>query len=1705
MKLRKRIAMFLALTFVLSSLPAFSVHANPPAQFANAAAVVDFINQLAPTSATDPGQPDGWATLADMLTFLNALPYVRNTSGDVPGVDVPAQRTYTTIAGLVSSAATNTPANGTISLDTNAPGGTQANADAHASALTALYNAVLANHAPAGATGFNPALTADLLYEIVGGLPATTRAAVTALIPNTDAFTHTGTPPNIPGTGEPTNAIPFANETDVLTFLNALPNFVPGTMNTVIAGTGVAAATPPTALWINTRPGFSASSISGPAVTLFNNFVTTLVSRDDVRVVGSSGLEFRNPASNAWATITLTNLQTMPEWGTFILTLDAANAIGTNALGATFADATAVSDFLIALVSTTNQSGARYGWHRPALVNADLAPITLAAADLADLNLIIAAMMPPITTPTTAVPSNGSPFTAAIVNHLWTGSGNFQSRPANPINVYSLPAIANGSGASDAGFLADLSPSINLNPARLAAINAFITAINNGTAGVTVDATGVTITATDIIDVQTIAEEYFVGQVSTDRAGQNQGAITLAELEFIAGFRGVPRAVYGTLNVAANNVSNHDVRLIIENGNLSRPPGFAQRQQTVVIGLENANADGWSHLRPVLADLITDANGLEAGGTGAGVVAANWMVNQPGFFPIDATIRNTLHFRGVQVRDVDGLMDWGPAYNANDWNNDATTPLRTDGPGGTIANWRWVSVPMVITRMSPTEIQIVYLVNDANNPSINVTGAGAALFGGGGFLFVPLFFTAGGDPGSERLVFGASSQVVPNTSLPIQAALLGNRVETGGTTAGHPVNALMRQIDIIENQPGALVMDTGAARIGPAVTNQGVFRISIDQDFSFANHQAFNFTWTGVRWPGGSNPQGATTAGTIPTIPANTEMPANVNNFRLVPGGTPNTNQVFASFDTALQAARGQTLTLEVPNGMGLGGRHFAPEGMNSTAAIDALIRRLRTGEATEQEIRIAFSGRALTAAETDAGFTGGGVNHQGLHIAYLTQPTGANERQELVIVMGNNAGDRQAGILARLHIGFQQIGGLPRATITHRNFQQPRFGDVVARISGEGLPTAAWTGTVATLGQSGMVLETAPNQAPLPGSANGISQLVAGRVFGNLPNETTPTRQGGTPLQSGVTGRTAVSGVPAPTPDLIWRTLDGGTTNAAARDGSPRFDSNDLYSITGRVRLRELVPMSAPGFSAFEFILTDAEGERLPEAKIAAVQINTNPIAGANQQDRMAAGRTYDNGIHGAWENRVASQVPLVTARHNGTTIWAPGATAPGATDGIYSTQATWNHVAVAGSPGLSGNAMLEFSEDGHSMTISGVSPDRPGQEVLTIDVRFWISTDPGFTGDVFVTVGSPSNVFTGFDTQLNVEGNTHKIAEVRQIVDVTADSTPVNIGFGRVPVGNVRVIELEHGALRQNALITLALTENLDVASWASGINFWPVLANQVSVEGHSVVSNLPMIAPTTGTLSGQIDLTVNRPSREQQSTVTVSGLETRVDWTVPFVDIALVARGSAILNNDHFVMNSLGNVDGEAVGAGGVGGIAGRMLSPRETGFRRYGFTGIAIEGYLDVITPGHGEEGVVNRHMVGVTPGSATVSVDGEEIVMTNVNGVPTPAVNVDGRVYVPLRGLANMLGIDNEHIQWVDTPEMRRVIIVTPEGSAFFDIGRSVYRGIDGVDRAMDATPFIDGALGATYVPFRFVAYAFGIPVGWDGTTAWFNNPDVITD
>ena len=653
------------------------------------------------------------------------------------------------------------------------------------------------------------------------------------------------------------------------------------------------------------------------------------------------------------------------------------------------------------------------------------------------------------------------------------------------------------------------------------------------------------------------------------------------------------------------------------------------------------------------------------------------------------------------------------------------------------------------------------------------------------------------------------------------------------------------------------------------------------------------------------------------------------------------------------------------------------------------------------------------------------------------------NDRNELVMLLPQTGGqNRQFAGSIRLE-GFEiRRDAGPWEPITGDTVTVELVGGAV--VAPAGVPD----------NQAGGAIRRLPN--PL-GTIAGASQEVArfeerAVSFGLVPDVEVPEIRAGRAFRDGMTS--SQTSVPAVVDDFA---------GAAAR---VRLQENIRGSI---------VPAGLGSRGNVELTLTDANGNVLPEAKIAGIQLHTwgvNATGGAGT-DGAGAGRNPQGfGANVTFHNQrtVQGGTGIVQVNAGGTTVDA-------------TSNGRW---VVGGAANIRGNTSTVFSDDGHSVRINnlGVGQDAAGfDQRLRLEATIFLSTAPHFEGDVYVTFVQPGGWGVAAAT------HTVRIATVVPQIEVTAAQTNVNIGFQTFPVSNVVIAERVAGALQAGAARNIQLSLNEFGIAPRAGLGFNPIAQGNVAVAGHTTETNrvdarvLPGVLGAGGGLAG---VNVARASRLEPSRITLSGLSVHVTHAVPFGYYDLVIGGSAVTDVDTNIINA---------------GIADPQ--PTQNLFRRYAFAGFTVERYVNVITPGQGVGVAATARIVIPHAEGSTFTVDGVTHTFQNAAGDTITSRNVDGRLFVPLRAVTEALGAQVIfHEGAGDLPHQVEVRLsgitaVWTIGQPTFTVGGNTFPM---ATAGVEVRPFIAPEVAATYLPIRYIMNAFGIPFEAEANGSVIINP-----
>lgn len=327
-------------------------------------------------------------------------------------------------------------------------------------------------------------------------------------------------------------------------------------------------------------------------------------------------------------------------------------------------------------------------------------------------------------------------------------------------------------------------------------------------------------------------------------------------------------------------------------------------------------------------------------------------------------------------------------------------------------------------------------------------------------------------------------------------------------------------------------------------------------------------------------------------------------------------------------------------------------------------------------------------------------------------------------------------------------------------------------------------------------------------------------------------------------------------------------------------------------------------------------------------------------------------------------------------------------------------------------------------------VSESSENLDASTIEIEdIQVATEAMVTGDLVVNVTSSAGLA---DDEIT-------IAKIVSPVSVTAEKQNVIIGKNDQPTGNIVITEYAAEAIKDSvyeddAYIVIAVDEDIEFAEDPTV----EVTEGDLKLGDVEVDENVLFIE-------------VDRDSNEA-STIVVSGIMYDVNRTVAEGNLGAEIGGTALVETDDFEYPGYGDNIWEDSD------IVAEFVS--------------AI-----CVTPAPGDQVIKAVFTLGST--SFTLN----DVAQT----MDVAPYAKDGRTYLPMRYVAQALGIPASNILWKNGTATfisgNKVVSVT--------IGSQIMY-INGAAVPIDAAPEIVN--GRTMLPIRWIATAFGVDVAWDAAT-----------
>ena len=317
--------------------------------------------------------------------------------------------------------------------------------------------------------------------------------------------------------------------------------------------------------------------------------------------------------------------------------------------------------------------------------------------------------------------------------------------------------------------------------------------------------------------------------------------------------------------------------------------------------------------------------------------------------------------------------------------------------------------------------------------------------------------------------------------------------------------------------------------------------------------------------------------------------------------------------------------------------------------------------------------------------------------------------------------------------------------------------------------------------------------------------------------------------------------------------------------------------------------------------------------------------------------------------------------------------------------------------------------------------------------------------------------------DLEIEISGSagvkaTVKVAEVKKPVAVEVASSPV-IGIGKADqaIGEITITEAVGGLIKVGKTLGIELPKDVDWEDYDVEVTEGDLEIGRVTDKDHMLY------------------IKIDRES-DEASTIKVTGSVTAYR-SVPEGKVGAGIGGTAVIPvNDVDELEEVYSVSYSAEDDITIGSEVAIAYKDWEDGLWADDDTVAKVE-VANVGTPAPGEQAIT----AVFTLGSTSFTLNGVEQAMD------VAPYAKDGRTYLPMRYVAQALGIKSSGILWKNGTatfiSADRVVSVT--------IGSQIMN-INGAPVTIDAAPEI--VSGRTMLPIRWIAAAFGVDVNWNAET-----------
>lgn len=344
-------------------------------------------------------------------------------------------------------------------------------------------------------------------------------------------------------------------------------------------------------------------------------------------------------------------------------------------------------------------------------------------------------------------------------------------------------------------------------------------------------------------------------------------------------------------------------------------------------------------------------------------------------------------------------------------------------------------------------------------------------------------------------------------------------------------------------------------------------------------------------------------------------------------------------------------------------------------------------------------------------------------------------------------------------------------------------------------------------------------------------------------------------------------------------------------------------------------------------------------------------------------------------------------------------------------------------------------------ALTLTGQAVSKGKKAGFT--AHFYVSVEPGFEGDIPVTLSGG-----GLEEEQSAIA-----ATVVAPVSVETSTTNFEIGLRDIETAYITITENAAGAIRKAGSGSHAASEAEEYAD-ALVISIRDIKFENNSVKAE--VTDGDLVIEKYRVINGELHITVKRSS-SVPSAIKLTGGVIRADRTLPQGDYELRIGGAAVI----------GNYCSDP--------------APESAAFDR-SYCAV-YPSYVRIVTAA-GSGNTTLGEQVAVTMGSTQL------IIGENVIEMDTEPFIVGGNAMVPIRFIAQGIGLEDDDIVW---DPINKTLMLNANGLKIQFMVDSNIMLANGMQVRMDTTVVINED-NRMFIPFRVLGDALGVNVSWDDDT-----------